>query len=85
AFEPYFIALFEFYRTAIKDYKTVVTLEDGILDGGFGQKVATYLGESPVKVVTLGLQKEFLDRYNADEVLKANKLTPAQVAESAKA
>ena len=62
-----------------------MTLEDGILDGGFGQKVATYLGESPVKVVTLGLQKEFLDRYNADEVLKANKLTPAQVAESAKA
>ena len=34
----------------LKDYKTVVTLEDGILDGGFGQKVAAYLGESPVKV-----------------------------------
>lgn len=69
----------------LKSYKTVVTLEDGILDGGFGQKVAAYLGESPVKVVTLGLQKEFLDRYNADEILKANNLTPEQVASLAKA
>lgn len=67
----------------LRGYKTVVTLEDGILDGGFGQKVAAYLGDSPVKVVTLGLKKEFLDRYNAAEVMKANGLTPDQVAEAA--
>lgn len=67
----------------LKGYKTVVTLEDGILDGGFGQKVAAYLGDSPVRVVTLGLKKEFLDRYDAAEVLKANGLTPEQVAETA--
>lgn len=64
----------------LRGYKTVVTLEDGILDGGFGQKVAAYLGDSPVKVLTLGLKKEFLDRYDATEVLKANNLTPEQVA-----
>lgn len=63
-----------------KSYKTVITLEDGILDGGFGQKVAAYLGESPVRVVTLGLKKEFLDRYDVAEVLEANCLTPEQVA-----
>lgn len=67
----------------LKGYKTVVTLEDGILDGGFGQKVAAYLGDSPVRVITLGLKKEFLDRYDAAEVLKANDLTPEQVAEAA--
>lgn len=66
----------------LKSYKTVVTLEDGILDGGFGQKVAAYLGDSPVRVITLGLKKEFLDRYDAAEVLKANGLTPEQVAEA---
>lgn len=64
----------------LRDYRKVITLEDGILDGGFGQKVAAYLGDSPVKVVTLGLKKEFLDRYDAAEVLKANNLTPEQVA-----
>lgn len=67
----------------LKGYKTVVTLEDGILDGGFGHKVAAYLGDSPVRVVTLGLKKEFLDRYDAAEVIKANGLTPEQVAEAA--
>lgn len=68
---------------SLKGYKTVVTLEDGILDGGFGQKVAAYLGDSPVRVITLGLKKEFLDRYDAAEVIKANGLTPEQVAEAA--
>lgn len=68
---------------SLKGYKTVVTLEDGILDGGFGQKVAAYLGDSPVRVITLGLKKEFLDRYDAAEVIKANGLTPEEVAEAA--
>lgn len=64
----------------LRDFQTVITLEDGIVDGGFGQKVAAYLGTSPVKVHVLGLRKEFLDRYNAAELLRANSLTPSQVA-----
>lgn len=63
-----------------KGYKTIVTLDDGIVDGGFGQKVAAYMARFGVKVVCLGLKKEFLDRYNVEEVLKANSLTPAQIA-----
>lgn len=63
-----------------KGYKTIVTLDDGIIDGGFGQKVAAYMARFGVKVICLGLKKEFLDRYNAEEVLKANSLTPAQIA-----
>lgn len=64
----------------LKDYRHVITIEDGIVDGGFGQKVAAYLGTSPVKVTCLGLKKEFLDRFNAAELLKANGLTPEQIA-----
>lgn len=67
----------------LKDYRMVITMEDGITDGGFGQKVAAYLGDSPVKVRVLGLQKEFLDRFNPAEVLEANSLTAPQVAEIA--
>lgn len=65
---------------SLKGYDMVITLEDNILSGGFGEKVAAYLGASPVKVHTLGLKKEFLDRYDPDEVLEANGLTPAQIA-----
>ena len=64
----------------LRGYRHVITLEDGITDGGFGQKVAAYLGGSPVKVHVLGLQKKFLDRYHASELLEANGLTPRKVA-----
>ena len=66
---------------SLKDYNTVITLEDGITDGGFGQKVAAYLGASKANVHVLGLKKEFLDRYKPAEVLKANGLTPEQIAD----
>ncbi len=70
---------------ALKDYKTVITAEDGIIDGGFGQKVASYLGEAPVKVVNLGLPKEFLNRYDYSELQKRCGLTPEQIAAKAMA
>ena len=62
-----------------KTHEKIITLEDGILDGGFGQKIASFYGSSPVKVYNFGLKKEFLDRYNAQEVLKNNHLTPEQI------
>lgn len=65
---------------SLKEYRHVITVEDGIVDGGFGQKVAAYLGESAVKVTCLGLKKEFLDRFSIPDVLEANGLTPEQIA-----
>ena len=59
----------------------VVTLEDGILDGGFGEKIARFYGSSDVKVLNFGLKKEFLDRYDVQEVLTENRLTAEQIAE----
>ena len=66
---------------SLKDYSVVITAEDGIVDGGYGQKVASYLGEAPVKVVNLGLPKEFLNRYKYSELQKACGLTPEQIAD----
>ena len=62
-----------------KDHDVVVTLEDGILDGGFGEKISRFYGNSNVKVLNFGLKKEFLDRYNVEDVLKANHLTKDQI------
>lgn len=67
------------------DHSLVITLEDGILDGGFGEKIARYYGGTDVKVLNFGLKKEFLDRYNVEDVLKENHLTPEQIAEDAAA
>ena len=63
------------------EHDVVITLEDGVLDGGFGEKIARFYGDSDVKVLNFGLKKEFLDRYDVDEVLKDNHLTAEQIAE----
>ena len=61
------------------DHDTVVTLEDGILNGGFGEKIARFYGSSDMKAYNYGLKKEFLDRYDVNEVLKENHLTAEQI------
>lgn len=80
---PYYITgLDEKLLTELKnDHDVVITLEDGILDGGFGEKIARFYGASDVKVLNFGLKKEFLDRYDVNEVLKENHLTAEQIAE----
>ncbi len=64
-----------------ENHDIVITVEDGVLDGGFGEKIARFYGNSDVKVLNYGLKKEFLDRYNPEEIVIANRLTPEQIAE----
>lgn len=51
------------------NHSIVVTLEDSILDGGYGQKIASFYGDKEMKVMNYGLRKEYLDGYNAGQVL----------------
>ena len=64
-----------------KNHRLVVTLEDGILDGGFGEKIARYYGPCNMKVSNYGVRKEFVDRYDISELLAANRLTAPQIVE----
>lgn len=64
-----------------ENHDIVITVEDGVLDGGFGEKIARFYGNSDIKVLNYGLKKKFLDRYNPEEIVKANRLTPEQIAE----
>lgn len=80
---PYYITGVdkEMLESLKADHKTVITLEDGVLEGGFGEKIARFYGDSDVKTLCFGLEKKFYDRYDANEVLKENHLTPEQIAE----
>lgn len=51
-------------------HSLIVTLEDGILDGGFGQKIDAYYSTSDVKVKNYGLEKKFYDRYDPAKLLE---------------
>lgn len=63
----------------IKNHQLVITLEDGILEGGFGQKVAAFYADKDIKVKTYGLKKEFYDRYNPQELLQQLGMTTEQI------
>lgn len=60
-------------------HRLIITLEDGILDGGFGQKVASFYGTGDMKVKNYGLHKEFYDRYNPSELLRQLGMTTDQI------
>ena len=62
-----------------KNHSKVITLEDGVLDGGFGEKISRFYGPSDIKVYNYGLKKEFIDRYSVEDILKENHLTPEQI------
>lgn len=83
---PYYITgLDEELLESLKaDHSVVITIEDGILDGGFGEKIARFYGDSDMKVLNYGLKKDFLDRYDVEEVLKDNRLDAEMIAEDVK-
>ena len=67
-----------------KNHQLIITLEDGILDGGFGQKIAAFYGASDIKVKNYGLQKVFYDRYNPQDLLRQLGMTSEQIIEDIK-
>lgn len=64
-----------------QDHELVITLEDGVLDGGFGEKIARFYGTTSMKVLNFGAKKAFVDRYDVHTFLKENHLTKEQIAE----
>lgn len=80
---PYYITGLdtELLEQLKREHSVVVTLEDGYLDGGWGEKVARYYGNSDMKVLNYGIRKEFLDRFRAEDVMRDNRLTPEQMTE----
>ncbi len=61
--------------------KLGITLKDGILDGKFGEKIASYYGSSDMLVKNYGIKKAFYDRYDVNSLLKENRLTKWQITE----
>ena len=80
---PLFITgLDEELLESLKDnHDMVVTLEDGVLEGGFGEKIARFYGADKMKVLNFGLPKKFYDRYDYGKLAEENHLTAGQIAE----
>lgn len=64
--------------------KVIVTLEDNLLDGGFGEKVASYLGDKDVKILNYGQKRVYTDQVPLKQILKDNRMTVDQIVEDVK-
>lgn len=64
-----------------KDHAVVITLEDGEVDGGFGEKVTRFYGDSAMKVLNFGSNKEFTDRVPIEELYRRYHLTKELIVE----
>lgn len=64
-----------------KDHKIIVTIEDGVLNGGFGEKISRFYGGDDIKVLNFGAQKEFTDRIPLNVLYQRYHLTPDLIVE----
>ena len=61
------------------DHRLVVTLEDGTLDGGFGERIARHYGPSKMRVLCRGVEKALYDRYDVNQLLTESRLQDHQI------
>ncbi len=62
-----------------ENHDVVVTLEDGNLNGGFGETIARYYGPTDMKVINFGAPREFADNVPLDVMNEWYHLTPKQI------
>lgn len=67
-----------------ENHQLIITIEDGVIDGGFGEDIANYFSLTNMKVKTLGLHKKFIDRFNYNDILFQEGITSSQIKEFVK-
>lgn len=67
------------------NHKVVITLEDGVIDGGFGEKITRFYGNSDMKVLNFGARKEFTDRIPLEELYERYHLREDLIVQDIKA
>ncbi len=62
----------EMVDKAVKKHKVIVTLEENVLSGGFGEKVCNYMREKEYanKLVMVGIPDEYVEHGNVDVLRK---------------
>lgn len=71
----------ETLNSIIPNHEFVITIEDGVLDCGFGEKISRFFGDTNIKTICYGCEKDFYDRISSDDIKKINHLTDIQIVE----
>lgn len=68
----------------LEEHKLVITLEDGVIEGGFGEKISRFYGDKNIKVLNFGADKEFTNGVSKDELYERYHLTEELIVEDIK-
>lgn len=71
----------EMLESLKQNHRLVATIEDGCVDGGFGERISRFYGASDMKVLNFGVRKALYDRYDVNTLLADNHLTDEQIAD----
>ena len=71
-------------NSLLENHKLVVTLEDGVLDGGFGEKISRFYADKDMKVLNFGAKKEFTNKVDKNEQYIRYHLTEELIVEDIK-
>lgn len=71
----------ELLDTLGREHQLIVTIENGVRDGGFGEHVAAYYGPSDVHVLLFAGEKRFNDLVPPEEIARQNHMTTEQIAQ----
>ena len=63
------------------DHQLIVTLEDGLLSGGFGSKISQFYGLSDVKVMNKGFGMNIPTVFSSEKLMEDNRLKVEQIVE----
>lgn len=67
-------------ESLLPDHQVVLVAEDGSVEGGFGQKIAAFYGNTTMRVLCNGVAKGLYDRYSYSGLLTQSHLTPDTIA-----
>ena len=62
-------------------HQLVITIEDGELMGGYGQNIASFYGDSTMKVRNYGISKAFHTEFKPEELLAENGISVEKLTE----
>lgn len=71
----------ELIEKIAKEHELIVTMEENVCTGGFGQSVLSYLNnkETDVEVLNIGLEDKFIEHGKVDVLMSANNLDAGKI------
>ena len=73
----------ELLESLKKDHSRIITIEDGLLQGGYGQTIASFYGNTDMRVINHGISRAFYTDFDALSILASHGISAENLAKEA--